>query len=101
MKKIISSLALTAVLAFGLTNVSLAVPGEAGAEAPTEAASSAAKEEASSVVNDAKEGATKAAKTGDEEVELNFIQTLKQQYIEGDVVWMTPVLICLIIGIAL
>lgn len=101
MKKIISSLALTAVLAFGLTNVSLAVPGEAGAEVPTEAASSAAKEEASSVVNDAKEGATKAAKTGDEEVELNFIQTLKQQYIEGDVVWMTPVLICLIIGIAL
>lgn len=101
MKKIISSLALTAVLAFGLTNVSLAVPGEAGAEAPTEEASSAAKEEASSVVNDAKEGATKAAKTGDEEVELNFIQTLKQQYIEGDVVWMTPVLICLIIGIAL
>lgn len=101
MKKIISSLALTAVLAFGLTNVSLAVPGEAGAEAPTEAASSAAKEEASSVANDAKEGATKAAKTGGEEVELNFIQTLKQQYIEGDVVWMTPVLICLIIGIAL
>lgn len=101
MKKIISSLALTAVLAFGLTNVSLAVPGEAGAEVPTEAASSAAKEEASSVANDAKEGATKAAKTGDEEVELNFIQTLKQQYIEGDVVWMTPVLICLIIGIAL
>ena len=101
MKKIISSLALTAVLAFGLTNVFLAVPGEAGAEAPTEAASSAAKEEASSVANDAKEGATKAAKTGDEEVELNFIQTLKQQYIEGDVVWMTPVLICLIIGIAL
>lgn len=94
-------MALTAVLAFGLTNVSLAVPGEAGAEAPTEEASSAAKEEASSVVNDAKEGATKAAKTGDEEVELNFIQTLKQQYIEGDVVWMTPVLICLIIGIAL
>lgn len=101
MKKIISSLALTAVLAFGLTNVSLAVPGEAGAEVPTEAASSAAKEEASSVANDAKEGATKAAKTGGEEVELNFIQTLKQQYIEGDVVWMTPVLICLIIGIAL
>ena len=100
MKKIISSLALTAVLAFGLTNVSLAVPGEPGAEAQTEAASGAEKEE-SSVANDAKEGATKAAKTGDEEVELNFIQTLKQQYIEGDVVWMTPVLICLIIGIAL
>ncbi|MDG2463614.1 MAG: MotA/TolQ/ExbB proton channel family protein [Crocinitomicaceae bacterium] len=100
MKKIISSLALTAVLAFGFTNVSLAVPGEPGAEAQTEAASGAEKEE-SSVANDAKEGATKASKAGEEEVELNFIQTLKQQYIEGDVVWMTPVLICLIIGIAL
>ena len=26
---------------------------------------------------------------------------LKQKYIEGDVLWMTPVLICLIIGMAL
>ena len=33
--------------------------------------------------------------------ELSFVQTLKQKYIEGDVLWMTPVLICLIIGMAL
>lgn len=33
--------------------------------------------------------------------ELTFTQQLKQKYIEGDVVWMTPVLICLIIGLAL
>ena len=37
----------------------------------------------------------------EEEVELSFVQTLKQKYIEGDVLWMTPVLICLIIGMAL
>jgi biopolymer transport protein ExbB len=33
--------------------------------------------------------------------ELTFTQQLKQKYIEGDVVWMTPVLICMIIGMAL
>ena len=29
------------------------------------------------------------------------MQTLKQKYIEGDPLWMTPVLICMIIGMAL
>ena len=33
--------------------------------------------------------------------ELTGVQKLKQKYIEGDVLWMTPVLICLIIGMAL
>jgi biopolymer transport protein ExbB len=33
--------------------------------------------------------------------ELTFTQQLKQKYIEGDVIWMTPVLICMIIGMAL
>tara|TARA_Y100000385_G_scaffold241254_1_gene257574 strand:- start:537 stop:1517 length:981 start_codon:yes stop_codon:yes gene_type:complete len=36
-----------------------------------------------------------------EEPEITLVQTLKQKYIEGDPLWMTPVLICLIIGIAL
>ena len=48
------------------------------------------------------EAATEAAPAAEEEeVELSFVQTLKQKYIEGDVLWMTPVLICLIIGMAL
>lgn len=50
------------------------------------------------------EAATEAAPAPvaeEEEVELSFVQTLKQKYIEGDVLWMTPVLICLIIGMAL
>ena len=50
------------------------------------------------------ESATEAAPAPlaeEEEVELSFVQTLKQKYIEGDVLWMTPVLICLIIGMAL
>ncbi len=50
------------------------------------------------------EAATEAAPAPvaeEEEVELSFVQTLKKKYIEGDVLWMTPVLICLIIGMAL
>ena len=35
------------------------------------------------------------------EKELNFSQKLKQKFIQGDPLWMTPVLLCLIIGMAL
>lgn len=97
MKKIISSLAIAAVLAFGFTNTTVAQGDTTGAE-NTEAAAADAKEDVSTA---ATAGSKKAEKTGEEEEELNFIQTLKQKYIEGDPLWMTPVLICLIIGIAL
>lgn len=36
-----------------------------------------------------------------EEKELGFTQKLKQKFIQGDPLWMTPVLLCLIIGMAL
>ena len=51
------------------------------------------------VSESAQEGAedTKEA----EEPEMSLVQILKQKYIEGDPLWMTPVLICLIIGMAL
>lgn len=77
MKKIISSFALAAIMTFGFSNVSTAQPDKA----PT----------------------TQAAAAGENEEapELSLVQTLKQKYIEGDPVWMTPVLICLIIGMAL
>jgi len=39
--------------------------------------------------------------TSQEATELDFVQVLKQKFIEGDPLWMTPVLICLIIGVAL
>ncbi|MFM7466986.1 MAG: MotA/TolQ/ExbB proton channel family protein [Crocinitomicaceae bacterium] len=48
-------------------------------------------------------GTTDNAKKKEEakKPDLTFTQQLKQKYIEGDVVWMTPVLICMIIGMAL
>ena len=36
-----------------------------------------------------------------DEKELGFTQKLKQKFIQGDPLWMTPVLLCLIIGMAL
>jgi|TARA_B100000401_G_scaffold295453_1_gene202565 biopolymer transport protein ExbB len=52
------------------------------------------------VSESAQEGAEET-KEEEEEAEMTLVQTLKQKYIEGDPLWMTPVLICLIIGIAL
>ena len=77
MKKLISSLALAATMTFGFVSVSIA-------QDPAPAAST-----------------TQTADDADPDAEQNFVQTLKQQYIQGDPLWMTPVLICLILGLAL
>ncbi len=97
MKKIISSLAIAAVLAFGFTNTTFAQEDSTGAE-NTEAA---VEDGADDVSTAAQAGEVEPASAEPAEEELDFIQTLKQKYIEGDPLWMTPVLICLIIGIAL
>ncbi len=77
MKKIISSLAILITLTFGFTTNILA-------------------QDANTNKNEA------ATETVDEEkLELTFVQSLKQKYIEGDVLWMTPVLLCMVIGMAL
>ena len=83
MKKIVSSFAIAALMTFGFADSSIAQEGGS-----------------SNVATQAQEGKTKAD-TPEEAVELDFVQTLKQKYIEGDPFWMTPVLICLIIGLAL
>ena len=88
MKKVISSLAIAAIMTFGFSSVTI------GQEDSTKAATTA-------VSDAAKAGSTTTDATADEEVQLDFVQTLKQKYIEGDPLWMTPVLICMIIGMAL
>lgn len=95
MKKVISSLAIAAMMTFGVISPSVAQnPTET--EVVDSAASNNAVEEA------VEEGETQAGETAEEaEVQLSFVQVLKQKYIEGDPFWMTPVLVCLIIGLAL
>lgn len=86
MKKIISSLAIALTLTIGFTGISNAQD------------STTSQEEVSTA---AQEGSATSKTAEEEKLELTFVQTLKQKYIEGDVLWMTPVLICMIIGMAL
>jgi biopolymer transport protein ExbB len=90
MKKVISSFAIAAVMTFGFANVSSADS--------TNVETTPAQTE---VTDAAKEGGTDSKATADEEPQLDFVQTMKQKFIEGDPLWMTPVLICMIVGMAL
>jgi biopolymer transport protein ExbB len=101
MKKVISSLAIAAAMTFGFANMSFAEPTDADtteqvADAEADADAEAAVSEAA-----AEENNTAATPEEEEEVQLDFIQTLKQKFIEGDPFWMSPVLIVLILGLAL
>ena len=97
MKKTISSLAIAAAMTFGFVNLSTAQNPDSLANEATEMVDSMAND----VADQAKEGASETTAVTEEVAELDFVQTLKQKYIEGDPFWMTPVLICLIIGLAL
>ncbi|MBT5438725.1 MAG: MotA/TolQ/ExbB proton channel family protein [Flavobacteriales bacterium] len=100
MKNMIKSFAFLFVLTLGLTfNLSAQddASGLAGVE-NTVATGDAGVSEA------AKDGNLKTEAAKDEEekkADLSFSQKLKQKFIQGDPLWMTPVLLCLIIGMAL
>ena len=93
MKNMIKSLAFVFTLVLGFS-LQIQAQDDATMNATEDASANAG------VVEAATEAAPAPA-AEEEEVELSFVQTLKQKYIEGDVLWMTPVLICLIIGMAL
>mmetsp|Transcript_12223 Transcript_12223/g.14210 ORF Transcript_12223/g.14210 Transcript_12223/m.14210 type:complete len:279 (+) Transcript_12223:47-883(+) len=99
MKKVISSLAIAAAITFGFTGVTYAQEDQLEGQDSTEVVDSTQAEdpasEAASQVETAKDDETK------EEPELGIIATIKQKFIQGDPVWMSPVLICLILGLAL
>lgn len=76
MRKLLSLLALTGILTFSATEFV-----------------SAQEEPVTAAAADDKAGATIEDKT--------LHQTIKEKFIEGDPVWMAPVLICLIIGLAI
>ena len=107
MKNVTKSWILTLAVVFGIAVSSFAKTpaGKESAdkkEATVENASANASENASANnVADAAKAGKEDKKAEAEEPQLDFIQTLKQKYIEGDPLWMTPVLICMIIGIAL
>ncbi|MFM7661384.1 MAG: MotA/TolQ/ExbB proton channel family protein [Bacteroidota bacterium] len=107
MKNVTKSWILTLTVVFGIAVSSFAktsVDKESAdkKEDTVENASANATENASANnVADAAKAGKEDKKAEAEEPQLDFVQTLKQKYIEGDPLWMTPVLICMIIGIAL
>jgi biopolymer transport protein ExbB len=107
MKNVTKSWILTLAVVFGIAVSSFAKTPAAKEsadkkEAAIENASANASENASgNNVADAAKAGKEDKKAEAEEPQLDFVQTLKQKYIEGDPLWMTPVLICMIIGIAL
>lgn len=107
MKNVTKSWILTLAVVFGIAVSSFAKTpaGKESAdkkEAAIENASANATENASANnVADAAKAGKEDKKAEAEEPQLDFVQTLKQKYIEGDPFWMTWVLICMIIGIAM
>jgi biopolymer transport protein ExbB len=100
MKNMMKSLAILVVLTLGLT-LNLAAQEDAtdlaGAETEVATGDAGPAEAAQDV--DLKNANTKNAEEAEED--LTFSQKLKQKFIQGDPLWMTPVLLCLIIGMAL
>ena len=100
MKNMMKSLAILVVLTLGLT-LNLAAQEDATdlAGAETEVATGDAGPDEAAQDVELKNANTKNAEEAEED--LTFSQKLKQKFIQGDPLWMTPVLLCLIIGMAL
>jgi len=98
MKKVISSLLVAAMMTIGFATLVSAQEGDslAATADSTEEVAPAADE---TIADQAQEGDLE--ETPAEEAGTDFVQQLKQKYIEGDPLWMTPVLICLIIGLSM
>ena len=98
MKKVISSLLVAAMMTIGFATLVSAQEGDslAATADSTEEVTPAADE---TIADQAQEGDVE--ETPAEEAGTDFVQQLKQKYIEGDPLWMTPVLICLIIGLSM
>ncbi len=111
MKKVLTLLAVSGLLSIGSVSLSHAQDAmvdstaiaDSIAQVETEAAALAAEEEEAKAKADA-DAATKLkadAEAGEKEADFDMIQTLKVKFIEGDPRFMSLVLICLIIGLAL
>jgi biopolymer transport protein ExbB len=110
MKKIVSTLAIMAVVAFGFSgyttaqdvedeNANVEQVEENDAPAEDEVVEEPAANDVAAAA--ATEGVTEEGGEDEAKQELSFVQTLKQKYIEGDPFWMSLPLICLIIGLAM
>ena len=91
MKRLFSILAITGLMTFG--NVQAQDSTQAAAPATEQVADTTAAEATTD----------EATATTDEAAaeEVTFTQSMKKRFIEGDPIWMSPVLLCLILGLAI
>ncbi|MBQ9417937.1 MAG: MotA/TolQ/ExbB proton channel family protein [Bacteroidales bacterium] len=108
MKKVIALMSLASLLAFANFNSVMAQKAAAPAEkqvAATEETAAAdaivADQAAAPEVKAEEAEAPAAAPAAEGETSKSFHQMLKEKYIQGGAGWMTPVLLCLIFGMAL
>ena len=92
MKRLFSILAITGLMTFG--NVQAQDSTQAAAPATEQVADTTA-----TVATTDEATATTDEATATEEV--TFTQSMKKRFIEGDPIWMSPVLLCLILGLAI
>jgi len=93
MKRLFSILAITGILAFsGL---------QAQEAKDTTTAAQTKVEDVAAQVDEANAAAATATTEEEATQEPTFTQSMKKRFIEGDPVWMSPVLLCLILGLAI
>ena len=96
----IKSFAFLFVLTLGLT-FNLSAQEDASGLAGVENTVATGDAGVSEAAKDGSLNTTEGAKKEEKKEDLSFSQKLKQKFIQGDPLWMTPVLLCLIIGMAL
>lgn len=94
MKKLIAFLTVAGMLTFGVVNNVIAQDATTPAQTEQVATDTVAQDAAV-------EEAPAEALVAEEEAPQTFHQVLKQKFSEGGALWMFPILICLIIGLAL
>lgn len=107
MKKVISSLMIAGMMTFGFVNGVFAEDTNNVEDQNTEMSTDSSKSEPDTTIQselvDQEEstGEVSANMASEEDAPLDFTDTIKQKFIEGDPFWMSFVLICLVIGMAL
>jgi len=96
----IKSFAFLFVLTLGLT-FNLSAQENASDLAGTETTVATGDAEVLEAAKDGNLKTEEGKKEEEKKADLSFSQKLKQKFIQGDPLWMTPVLLCLIIGMAL
>ena len=105
MKKLLLQLAIAGVMTFGLSTITVAqdAEGDTTQVEDVDSITTAAPEEEAPVPVQAEDtGTTTTVDTGsDEDTSESWQKVIKDKFIEGGIRWMSPVLICLIIGLAI